>query len=87
MKTKQVTINTYEIGDVIDVSTLRAKHKKHTLDNGKRAVVIGVIELRSGDMSYDVVTDEGLKVRISPDELRGEKYIGKIDLDLLFKEP
>ncbi len=88
MQTKQITINIYDVGDILDISELGAKYvsKRERLDTAKRALVIDVIELRNGQVAYQTGTDETKRVRLIPEELGKEKYIGHVDLSMLFDE-
>lgn len=86
MKTKQITIDVYEVGDVVDIFKVKSPVHKHTLSNGSKAVVIDVFELKHGGISYNVITDNRDKVRIKPEEMTGAVYIGHIDLSLLFDD-
>lgn len=84
MKTVTVEVNQYEVGDLLDVSKLNAIHKKEQLNSANKAMVISCCQLRGGEFSYDVLTNEGKKCRIKAEELGGEKYLGNIDLTKLF---
>lgn len=84
MTTKQISINVYDKGDVIDISGITASIHKNALNNGKRAVVLSRKELKNGQYTYSVLTDNGEKVSITPEQMRGERYIGVMDMSLLF---
>lgn len=83
MKTKQITIEVCEVGDVIDISKITARIHKPAMNEGDKAVVIAAEELKRGGISYDVLTNLGHKVKIKPEEISGAEYVGHIDLTLL----
>lgn len=84
MKKITVEVNQYEVGDLLDISKLKAVHQKERLNNATEAIVILCYELRAGGFSYEVLTNEGKKCRIKAEELGEEKYLGHIDLSELF---
>lgn len=84
MKSTQIVVNIYEIGDLLDVSNCSAKHAKPALNEAERALVINVKNLKYSKYGYDVLTDKGMKVSITPDEIGDEKYIRHLDLSALF---
>lgn len=83
MKKKEITLNVYEIGDVLEITNVLPKTKKPCLTKATRCVVINVKELKQGGFSYTVLTNDGNKTKIKPGEMMGEKYLGSIDLSLL----
>ena len=86
MKTKTIEVNTYEVGDLLDIQALKAQHMKPALTTAKKCLVLNCRCIRGGLLSYDVLTDEMKKVSITPEELGGEKYIASIDLSELVNE-
>ena len=87
MKTTQIVVNVYEPGDIIDISECK-KHfsNKSEIDGASRALVIAVNELKNGLFTYVVVTNEGKRSRITPSDMKDEKFLGHVDLSLLFAE-
>lgn len=86
MKTRTIEVNTYEVGDIIDIQALKACHMKPALTTAKKALVLCCRCLRGGFFSYAVLTNEMKKTTITPEELGGEKYIGNISLSELTDE-
>lgn len=86
MKTRTIEVNTYEVGDIIDIQELKARHMKPALTTAKKALVICCRCLNGGLYSYNVLTNEMKKTSITPEELGGEKYIGNISLSELTDE-
>lgn len=83
MKKIQVETIVYEVGDLLDISSVMALHHKPGLDRAKKGLVVGVHSGAKG-YSYRVVTDEGIMFTVKADETGNERYIGHIDLSPLF---
>lgn len=86
MKTRTIEVNTYEVGDILDVRALKAQHMKPALTTAKKCLVLNCRCIRGGLFSYEVLTNEMKKASITPEELGGEKYIGSISLSELVDE-
>lgn len=82
--TKEIKINVYEIGDIIDISRIGTSNHKNTIRDAMRCVVVGVKQMKDGRYGYTVLTDNADKSYLRADELGEEKYVGHIDLSQLF---
>lgn len=80
MKQINITANVYEVGDVLDVSSVKPIHKKATLEKAEKVMIVSVIEQKGNRYSYRAISDKGNLTTITNDEMRGEKYIGHVDL-------
>ena len=87
MKSIEVKIKVYEVGDVLDISELRVpKVHKSALYDAKKALIIDAKQLKDGRYHYKCVTDGALATSIAPDDMVGEKYIGHTDLSMIYDE-
>lgn len=86
MKTTTINVNVYEVGDVIEMARndLRLEAKRRTFADSTRAVVVGVSQRMDKLFSYKIISSNGKMITLTPSEQGGEKYIGHIDLGLLF---
>ena len=80
MKEVNIAVNVYEVGDVLDVSAVSPIHRKATLEKAEKVLIVSVVEQKGHRYSYRALTDKGNITTITNDEMRGEKYIGHIDL-------
>lgn len=80
MKQINITANVYEVGDVLDVSSVKPIRKKATLEKAEKVMIVSVIEQKGNRYSYRAISDKGNLTTITNDEMRGEKYIGHVDL-------
>lgn len=88
MKSVTITINQYEIGDVVDVSKVvcRTNQKKNSMRDAMRGMVVWLNPLLSGESSYVVLLDTHHTVLITPEEQGGMKYIGHTDISMLYNK-
>lgn len=86
MKTTTININVYEIGDVIsiDQSSLKLVAKRESMGKSARAMIIGVNQRLDKLISYKLVLENGKSFWLTPGEQGSEKYVGHIDMGLLF---
>lgn len=81
MREVNISVNVYDVGDVLDVSAVKPIHRKATLEVAEKVLIVSVIELKNNHRyHYRAVTNKGNITTITADEMRGEKYIGHIDL-------
>lgn len=87
MKTTTISVNVYEIGDVIEMEqkNLRLEAKRRTYAESKRAVVIDVAQRIDKLFSYKMIASNGKSFTLTPEEQGNERYVGHIDLGLLFE--
>lgn len=89
MKSVQITVTQYEVGDVLDISDVKARSSadsKDCLTRGKKAIVVSVRYLKDkSGISYKLLTDDACVVTMQPREQGAEKYIGHIDLKEIFE--
>ena len=87
MKTTTISLNVYEVGDVIEISgaDINLESKRRTIGQSTRAVVVGVQHRIDKLFSYKVIADNGKLFTLKPSEQGNEKYIGHIDLSLLYE--
>lgn len=79
------TIRQYEVGDVLDLSDVHPKFRaKKCLNSAVRAMVFQVNMLANGMITYKVITDNGYTTSFTHDEQGKERYIGHIDMSILF---
>ena len=84
MKSVQITVMQYEVGDVLDISAVNGMHRKPSLNEGSRALVVSVICRNDGTASYKLLTNDAKAIVMKPEEMGEEKYLGAIDLSLLW---
>ena len=48
MKTRTIEVNTYEVGDILDVRALKAQHMKPALTTAKKCLVLNCRCIRGG---------------------------------------
>lgn len=86
MKATTITMNVYEVGDVIEIKgeNLRLVAKQRSFGESRRAVIVGVNQRIDKLYSYKMIADNGKMLTFTPGEQGGETYIGHIDLGLLF---
>lgn len=86
MKTTTININTYEVGDVIEMAQkdLRLEAKRRTFADSTRAIVVDVNQRMDKLFTYKLIASNGRAISLTPAEQGGEKYVGHIDLGLLF---
>lgn len=88
MKSVTVTINQYEVGDVLDVSGVNwhTSTKKRSMSDAKKALVLSIQQLATGECTYKAFTDTCKTVLIIPGEQNAVKYIGHMDISMMFKD-
>ena len=86
MKTTTISVNVYEVGDVIELnpSSLRLVAKQRSYAESTRAVVVGVNQRMDKLFTYKLIADNGKMLTLTPSEQGGEKFVGHTDLSLLF---
>ena len=80
MKEINIIAKVYDVGDVLDVSEVKPIHRKATLEVAEKALIVSVIELKNNRYHYRAITNKGNMTTITADEMRGEKYIGHVEL-------
>ena len=98
MKTKQIEMTVYETGDVLDISDTvfrfqdgRENALPHSIKAKARAnstgrmLVISCIETKDGFL-YKGFMNNGRAISLKHNEMGTEKYVGHIDLRMLFAE-
>lgn len=85
MKQTTISVNVYEVGDILEVSAKDFKliAKQRDLDSSKRVMVIGAKQRLDKMFTYKVVTDKGVTLQFTPSEQGNEEYVGHIDLSQL----
>lgn len=86
MKSVTVTINQYEVGDVLDVASVKwnTSVKKRSMSDAKKAMVLAIQQLATGECTYKAFTDTCKNVLIIPVEQGAVRYIGHMDISLMF---
>ena len=87
MKTTTINLNVYEVGDVIELKreNLKLVAKQRCYAESGRAVIIGVNQRIDKLFTYKLLADNGKIVSLTPSEQGQEKYIGHIDLGMLYQ--
>lgn len=85
MKQTTISVNVYEVGDILEVSAKDFKliAKQRDLGSSKRVMVIGAKQRLDKMFTYKVVTDKGVTLQFTPSEQGNEEYVGHIDLSQL----
>lgn len=85
-KTVQKTVNVYDVGDILDIENIEIRNYKREeiIGSAKRVIVISRKEKINGDFSYGAITDSCKHIVLKAQEVEYAKYIGAIDLSLLF---
>ena len=85
MKQATISVNVYEVGDILEVNTKAFKlvAKQRNLDGSRRVMVIGAKQRLDKMYTYKVVTEKGATMQLTPSEQGDEKYVGHIDLGIL----
>lgn len=88
MKEVTITVNRYETGDVLDVSAVdwHTLSKKKSMSGAKKAMVTVVRPLATGEVAYKAITDTYKTELITPREQSAVKYIGCMDISLMFNK-
>ena len=88
MKTTTINVNVYEVGDVIELDrkNLRLVAKQRNYAESRRAMVVGVNQRVDKLFTYRLIADNGKLLTFVPSEQGEEKYVGHVDLNLLFAE-
>lgn len=86
MKATTITMNVYEVGDVIELKreNLRLVAKQRSYAESSRAVIISVNQRSDKLFTYKMIAENGKVLTLTPQEQGEETYIGHIDLDMLF---
>lgn len=85
MKQTMISVNVYEVGDILEVSAkdFKLMAKQRDLGGSKRVMVIGAKQRLDKMFTYKVVTEKGATLQFTPNEQGNEEYVGHIDLGLL----
>jgi len=88
VKTVTVTINQYEVGDVLDVTGVKwhTNAKKRSMSDAKKALVLAIQKLATGECTYKAFADNCKTVLIIPGEQGAVKYIGHMDISMMFED-
>lgn len=88
MKQTMVSVNVYEAGDVLEVSTkdFRLVSKQRDLGGSKRVMVVSAKQRLDKMFTYKVLTEKGAMLQFTPSEQGNEEYVGHIDLGMLMGE-
>lgn len=88
MKSETVTINRYEVGDVILITPecFRLLSKRSSIGRAERCVVYNVTQRTDRLFTYKVFAQNGKTFSLTPAEQGNEKYIGHIDMSLMFED-
>ena len=88
MTTKQITVNVYEIGDVLRLAdnAITSRSKKKAFGDSEKVLIIGVKELVSGFNSYWAIAENGKKLTIKQSEILDAKCVDHIDLKGFFND-
>lgn len=87
MRVETITMNVYEVGDIItlDKNFFHLVAKQQSASSATKALVVSRLKLQTGGYSYKVVANNGKMYTMKPDEMGKEKYIGHIDLSQVFE--
>lgn len=87
MITRNLTINQFEVGDVLDLSGTfpRSKFKQCTVSGATRGLVCHVHTHKTGESTYTIMMDNGRVIKLTPVDQGGEKYAGHIDMGPLYE--
>jgi len=85
MKQTTISVNVYEIGDILKINAkdFRLVAKQRDLDGCKRVMVIGAKQRLDKMYTYKVITEKGVTLQLTPSEQGNEEYVGHVDLGLL----
>lgn len=86
MKSEQVAMNVYEVGDIIQMTAddFKLIAKQRSWGNSKRAVIMSAEQRIDKFYSYKAITDNGKVLALTPADLGNEVYVGHADLSMLF---
>lgn len=86
MKTTTISLNVYEIGDVIKIprKSISLESKRVAIGPATKAVIINVTQRSDKLYSYRVLADNGRTFVLKPNEQGFEEYVGHIDMGVLF---
>ena len=87
MKTTTINVNVYEVGDVIELDrkNLRLVAKQRNYAESRRSMVVSVNQRVDKLFTYRLIADNGKMLNLVPNEQGEEKYVGHIDMDMLFE--
>lgn len=86
MKTTTISLNVYEVGDVIKIprKSISLESKRVAIGPATRALIVGVMQRTDKMFSYRVLADNGKTFILKPNEQGLEEYVGHIDMGVLF---
>ena len=86
MKKTTISIEVYEVGDIIRLSNknFNLVAKRRAVDDSPRAMIIGITERLDKMFTYKVLLESGKTMTITPNEQGGETYVGHVDLTMLY---
>lgn len=87
MKETTINLSIYEVGDVIQMNAddLSLEAKRRCYAGSRRAIVVGAEQRMDKLYTYKIIADNGKMITFTPREQGNERYIGHIDLSLLFE--
>lgn len=87
MKSTTININVYEVGDVIELKreNLRLVAKQRSYAESSKAMVVDVNQRTDKMFTYRLIAENGKMLNLTPAEQGNEKFVGHIDLGLLFE--
>ena len=88
MKTTTISLNVYEVGDVIRIprKDISLESKRVSIGRATRAVIVGVMQRADKMYSYKALASNGKTFTLKPNEQGAEEYVGHIDLSILTEE-
>jgi len=86
MKSTTININVYEVGDVIELKreNLKLVAKQRSYAESTRAIIVGVSQRMDRLYTYKMLAENGKVISLTPGEQGNEKYIGHVDLSMLY---
>lgn len=86
MKTTTISLNVYEVGDVISIprKSISLESKRVAIGPATKAIVVNVVQRADKMFSYRMLADNGRTFILKPSEQGHEEYVGHIDLGVLF---
>ena len=87
MKQTTISVNVYEVGDVVEINrgAINLVAKQRSIGESRRAIVIDVMQRKDKLFTYKMVAANGKPFTLTPNEQGEEKYVGHIDMALLFE--
>ena len=88
MKSTTITVNVYEIGDVIKLSkdAFKLSMKQRAFGDSRKAMIVNCNIRKDGKVTYKIVTDKKLMMTFTPEDQGTEEYVGHVDMSVLFEK-